>query len=227
MKRTLGSHIFKNLPTMSMTAVLIVFAVFQLQHRSIFPDDWFPSQFANSTFMILFCLWILSELLNTLISRKNSQTTNKDKGSSWVIIAVFWSVLFIAFTLRGFGIGIFSGSLQYAGLILLAVGTILREWSIWVLGKYFTGQVQVRKNAKLVTTGPYSYIRHPSYTGGMLSLTGITLAVGTWFGTLIAFVLSLIAFQYRIHVEEEALQEAFGSEYEDYKNRTYKLFPGF
>lgn len=110
---------------------------------------------------------------------------------------------------------------------MLAVGTILREWSIWILGKYFTGQVQVRENAKLVTNGPYSYIRHPSYTGGMLSLIGITLVVGTWFGTLIAFFLSLIAFQYRIHVEEEALQEAFGSEYEKYKNRTYKLFPGF
>jgi protein-S-isoprenylcysteine O-methyltransferase Ste14 len=220
MKETLDSHIFKNLPTMSMTAVLIIFAVLQLQHHSIFPDDWFPSQFASSTFMILFCVWILSEIINTLISRKNSQTTSKDKGSSWVILAVFWSVLFIAFTLRGFEIGIFGGNLQYAGLILLAVGTILREWSIWILGKHFTGQVQVRKNAKLVTNGPYSYIRHPSYTGGMLSLIGITLAVGTWFGTLIAFVLSLIAFQYRIHVEEEALQEVFGSEYEDYRNRT-------
>ena len=110
-----------------------------------------------------------------------------------------WSVLFIAFTLRGFGIGIFGGSLQYAGLVLIAVGIILREWSIWVLGKYFTGQVQVREKAKLVTNGPYRYIRHPSYTGGMLSLIGITLAIGTWFGALVAFVLSLIAYQYRIH----------------------------
>jgi Putative protein-S-isoprenylcysteine methyltransferase len=227
MKETLGSRVFKNIPTTSLITVLMLFAVFQLQQRSVFPDNWFPSQFASSTFMILFCVWILSEIINTLISRKNSQTTNKDKGSSWVIIAVFWSVLFIAFTLRGFGIGIFGGNLQYAGLVLLAVGTILRQWSIWVLGKHFTGQVQVRKNAKLVTNGPYSYIRHPSYTGGMLSLIGITLAVGTWFGALIAFILSLIAFQYRIHIEEEALQEVFGSEYEEYRNKTYKLFPGF
>jgi protein-S-isoprenylcysteine O-methyltransferase Ste14 len=61
----------------------------------------------------------------------------------------------------------------------------------------------------------------------MLSLIGITLAIGTWVGALVAFVLSLIAYQYRIHVEEKALQEAFGSEYEEYKNRTHKLFPGF
>ena len=153
--------------------------------------------------------------------------TNRDKGSYWVIIAMCWSVIFIAFKLRGSGIGIFGGSLQYAGLILLAVGIILREWSIWVLGKHFTGQVQVRKKAKLVTNGPYNCVRHPSYTGGMLSLMGINLAIGTWLGALIAFVLSLIAYQYRIRIEEKALQEAFGSEYEDYKNRTCKLFPGF
>ena len=227
MKKTLGSDIFKDIPIMSMIVVLILLISFQLQCHSIFSDDWFPSQFAISTFMILFCVWILSEIMNSLFSRKNSQTTNKDKGSYWIIIAMCWSVIFIAFTLRGSGIGTFDGSLQYTGLILLVVGIVLREWSIWVLGKYFTGQVQVRKKAKLVTTGPYSYIRHPSYTGGMLSLIGITLAIGTWVGALVAFVLSLIAYQYRIHVEEEALQEAFGSEYEEYKNRTYKLFPGF
>jgi protein-S-isoprenylcysteine O-methyltransferase Ste14 len=227
MKKTLGSHISEDVPITSMAIVLIVFAIFQLQHRSVFPDNWFPSQFAISSFMILFCVWILSEIINTLFSRKNSQTTNKDKGSCGVIIAVFWSVLFIAFTLRSFGIGIFGGSLQYTGLILLAIGTILREWSIWALGKHFTGQVQVREKAKLVTNGPYNYIRHPSYTGGMLSLIGIPLAIGTWLGVLIAFIFSLIAYQYRIRVEEETLQEAFGSEYEEYKNRTYKLFPGF
>ncbi|AKJ37788.1 isoprenylcysteine carboxyl methyltransferase [Methanosarcina barkeri CM1] len=177
--------------------------------------------------MILFCVWILSEIINFLFSRKNSQTTNKDKGSCWVIIAMVWSVLFIAFTLRGSETGIFGGNSQYSGLVLIAVGIILRKWSIWILEKYFTGQVQVREKAKLVTNGPYSYIRHPSYTEGMLSLIGIALSIGTWFGAFVAFVLSLIAYQYRIHVEEEALQKAFGSEYEEYKNRTYKLFPGF
>ena len=227
MKKILGSRIFNNIPITSMIIVFVLFAIFQLQQRSVFPDDWFPSQFATSTFMILFCGWILTETINSLISRKNSQTTNKDKGSFWVIIVMCWAVIFIAFTLRGSGIGTFGGSLQYAGLILLAAGIILREWSIWVLRKYFTTRVQVREKAKLVTNGPYNYIRHPSYTGGMLSLIGITLSIGTWFGALIAFVLSLIAYQYRIRVEEETLQEAFGSEYEEYRSRTYKLFPGF
>ena len=88
MKKTLGSDIFKDIPIMSMIVVLILLIYFQLQCHSIFSDDWFPSQFAISTFMILFCVWILSEIMNSLFSRKNSHTTNMDKGSSWVIIAV-------------------------------------------------------------------------------------------------------------------------------------------
>lgn len=75
----------------------------------------------------------------------------------------------------------FSGDLQYVGLILLAFGIMLREWSIWVLGKHFTVRVQVSEKAKLVTQGPYMYIRHPSYTGILLTFIGIPLAIGTWF----------------------------------------------
>ena len=122
---------------------------------------------------------------------------------------------------------VYSTDLQYSGLILLFLGIVLREWSIWILGRHFTVRVQVRKNAKLITQGPYKYIRHPSYTGSLLTFAGIPLAVGTWLGALIVLIIRLIAVQYRIRVEEEALQAAFGSEYEEYKKRTWKLFPGF
>ena len=83
------------------------------------------------------------------------------------------------------------------------------------------------EKARLVTRGPYNYIRHPSYTGSLLILTGLSLTIGTWLGSLFAFVVSLIAHEYRIRVEEEALREAFGSDYEEYEKRTWKLFPGF
>ncbi|WP_394697869.1 methyltransferase family protein [uncultured Methanomethylovorans sp.] len=144
-----------------------------------------------------------------------------------IIIAMIWLLLFIVFRFRILGIGIFSGNLQYGGFLLIIVGIVLREWSIWVLGKHFTVQVQIREKAKLVKHGPYKYIRHPSYTGGILSLIGITLSIGTWFRALVAFVISLIGYQYRISIEEKVLQAAFGTEYEEYKNGTWKLFPGF
>ena len=54
-----------------------------------------------------------------------------------------------------------------------------------------------------------------------------TLAIGTWSGALVDVIVSMIAYQYRIRIEEEALKEAFGSEYDEYKKGTRKLFPGF
>lgn len=96
-----------------------------------------------------------------------------------------------------------------------------------MLGKHFTVRVQVREKAKLITQGPYNCIRHPAYTGSFLIFTGISLAVGTWIGAIFAIAINLIAYRYRIRVEEEALLDAFGSDYEEYKKRTWKLFPGF
>lgn len=63
------------------------------------------------------------------------------------------------------------------GFILIVSGIFLRELSIWVLGKHFTVRVQVRDKAKLVTQGPYKYIRHPAYTGGFLTFVGIPLTI--------------------------------------------------
>lgn len=219
--------IFKDIHAMSLVGFLLLFAFFLINHQLIFSDNWFPSHFASSAFTFLFCTWILCEFINSMWSRKNSQSTNKDKGSYRIVIVASYAALIIAFTFRSHEIGIISGSLQYIGLIILIAGILLREWAIWVLGKYFTVRVQVSENAKLVTEGPYKYIRHPAYTGGFLVFAGIPLAIGTWSGALIAIIVSITAYQYRIKIEEKALQEAFGSEYEEYKKRTWKLLPGF
>ncbi len=226
MNKAKGIGIFRDTHVMSLTIFLLMFAFILINHQMIFPDHWFPSPFVASFFTFLFCAWILIEFINSMWSRKNSQSTNKDKGSYRIVIVASYAALIIAFTIRSHEIGIISGSLQYMGLILLTAGILFREWSIWVLGKYFTVRVQISENAKLVTEGPYKYIRHPAYTGGFLVFTGIPLAIGTWLGALVAIIVSIIAYQYRISIEEEALREAFGSEYEDYKKRTLKLLPG-
>jgi protein-S-isoprenylcysteine O-methyltransferase Ste14 len=227
MNETKGSGFFKDIHIMSLTGFLLVFTFFLINHQMIFPDHWFTSHFSASTFTFLFCVWILSEFINSMWSRKNSQSTNKDKGSYKIVIIASYAVLLIAFMFRSNEIGVFNGSLQYIGLITLIAGIFLREWSIWVLGRHFTVRVQVLESAKLVTLVPYKYVRHPAYTGGFLIFSGIPLAIGTWSGALVAIIVSMIAYQYRIRIEEEALQEAFGSEYEEYKKRTWKLLPGF
>jgi protein-S-isoprenylcysteine O-methyltransferase Ste14 len=160
-------------------------------------------------------------------SKKNLQTTKQDEGSYRIIAVASYGALLIVFLFRFFEIGVFRGSLQYIGLFLLVAGILLRQWSIWVLGKNYTVQVQVDEKAKLVKEDPYKYIRHPSYGGYILSFVGAPLALGTWLGVLVALIANWIAIQNRIRIEEQALIEAFGSEYEEYRRITWEIFPGF
>lgn len=62
------------------------------------------------------------------------------------------------------------------GLVILLAGLVLRGWSIMTLGEYFTGSVAVSSDQPVVTAGPYRVLRHPSYSGLLLIMTGIGLA---------------------------------------------------
>jgi protein-S-isoprenylcysteine O-methyltransferase Ste14 len=179
MNKTQGSEISRNMKIVTLVAFLFSLTIFLLKRRPVFPDQWFPSHFTALAFTFILFAWLLSESINNLWSLKNSQKTNQDKGSRRIIVFASYTALLIAFMFRIFKIGIFNGGLQYIGIILIVAGIILREWSIWVLGKYFTARVQVSEKAKLVTQGPYKYIRHPAYCGYILSFVGTPLAVGT------------------------------------------------
>jgi protein-S-isoprenylcysteine O-methyltransferase Ste14 len=117
--------------------------------------------------------------------------------------------------------------IQYLGLLLIFAGSVLREWAILRLGRFFSRTVQIEANHKIITDGPYHWIRHPAYTGMFLIYLGIAFAIGTWLGILITAGLMLGATMYRISIEEKVLIEAIGDPYEDYIKHTWRLFPGW
>jgi len=102
---------------------------------------------------------------------------------------------------------------------------ILRFISIWSLGKFFTVDVTIRDNHKIKQDGLYRIIRHPSYTGMLLSFIGLGISINNWISLLTISILVTIAMLYRIKIEERALKDQFGSEYSDYMKRTYRLIP--
>jgi protein-S-isoprenylcysteine O-methyltransferase Ste14 len=108
---------------------------------------------------------------------------------------------------------------------LFAVGGVLRLWPVFVLGHRFSGLVAIQEGHNLVTTGIYSIIRHPSYLGLLLNSLGWGLAFRSSVGVLLTLLLipPLLA---RIRAEEKLLCSQFGSEYEAYRARTWRLIPG-
>jgi len=107
----------------------------------------------------------------------------------------------------------------------MIIGLGLRQWAIAVLGRFFTLTVRVQSNHMIVESGPYRVIRHPSYTGLLLVVAGIALALQTWIGLLINLVVFAVVFGYRIYIEEKALRSVLGEQYVSYSRRTKRLIP--
>jgi protein-S-isoprenylcysteine O-methyltransferase Ste14 len=105
------------------------------------------------------------------------------------------------------------------------IGIIIRQWSIYVLGRFFSSTVAIQKNQKVVDNGPYRLIRHPSYTGILISLIGFGLALQSWAATLLIIIIFAVAYGYRIQVEEKTLTSELGDEYIEYSKKTKRLIP--
>jgi protein-S-isoprenylcysteine O-methyltransferase Ste14 len=111
-----------------------------------------------------------------------------------------------------------------AGLVLMASGYLFRLYAIRVLGRFFTVVVATRRDQRVIEVGPYRYVRHPSYTGSLVTFVGMCLALTNWLA-LAALLVPIAGYGYRIAVEEAALQEALGDEYRAYMRRTKRLIP--
>jgi protein-S-isoprenylcysteine O-methyltransferase Ste14 len=111
------------------------------------------------------------------------------------------------------------------GIALLSAGVALRVWSITVLGRHFTAVVQTADTQELIEQGPYARIRHPSYSGVLLTLLGECIAFQSVFGAVASALLMVPAYWYRISVEEQALLARFEGRYVEYQKRTGAVLP--
>jgi protein-S-isoprenylcysteine O-methyltransferase Ste14 len=112
------------------------------------------------------------------------------------------------------------------GLTAMAAGIGLRAWSIISLGRFFQYQLTIQSGHRVVTSGPYRYVRHPSYAGIALVLIGIALATGDVLSMVAVLVLGGTGLWVRIHVEERQLAGALGAEYEQFAATHKRLVPG-
>ncbi len=117
------------------------------------------------------------------------------------------------------------------GVLLLIVGGYLRMKARLTLRReagfdnlVSTSRLQIVKSQKLVTDGPYKYIRHPLYLGETLRNFGIVVILSSLYGILLVMIATAFLL-FRMNLEEEMLVEAFGSDYEDYKKNTKRLIP--
>lgn len=170
----------------------------------------------------------VSEIILVFTRRSGTQSESRDRNSLWLLWFVIAGSIVLALIVQGsvpetrFP---HPRLFYFAGLTLFIVGIILRWYSIWMLGRFFTVDVAIAKEHRLIDSGPYRLLRHPSYTGALLAFIGFGLCLNNWLSMLCLVGPIAAAFLFRIHVEERALRDALGDDYRAYSQRTKRLIP--
>ena len=99
--------------------------------------------------------------------------------------------------------------IRWLGAGLMSMGAFMIVWGIRSLGRSLTPGIEPLPHAELVTSGAYAHVRHPIYTGVVLSLSGYTLAWSNWTLALMVGLLALQYFQAKARAEERWLLKRF------------------
>ncbi|HYT74998.1 MAG TPA: isoprenylcysteine carboxylmethyltransferase family protein, partial [Vicinamibacterales bacterium] len=154
---------------------------------------------------------------------------SQDARSMQVIVLGMWIGLGAAFPLAHIARFAFTGAARagafWAGTALLVAGSLLRRHCWRVLGEYFTGNVQTVSGQRVIDRGAYCYVRHPSYTAGIMMFLGIGIALGSWLSALVTLLSSAGVYAYRVGIEERALASALGQPYIDYMKTRKRFVP--
>ena len=173
---------------------------------------------------------VLDSLLRKDSVAKSLKTSEDDKGTSrfiQVVAVIYLVVLLLTALLNQFQIGIVEPHLVFTaiGVVLMAVGVVIRVVAMRTLGKFFTRTLQIREGHHVVSNGIYRRVRHPGYLGDILLFVGSGIATSNVITTVLILGMFLTAYVRRIAVEEQMLTDQLGKEYSDYKARTWKLIP--
>ena len=168
--------------------------------------------------------------LLALFSRSSglSSGEREDRGNRWVVPTLLVLSLLLAWLppyMDGRDLWtLHPPIIPYLGLILYVLGGVLRIMPVFALGRRFSGLVAIQHGHRLKTDGLYRFIRHPSYTGLLVSCTGLVLIFRCGIGLFLVVGIFAILLA-RIKSEEALLASTFGEEYEAYRRRTWRLVP--
>jgi protein-S-isoprenylcysteine O-methyltransferase Ste14 len=164
-----------------------------------------------------------------LLVRRRDGPVAQDRSTKWIIVLASRVAILAALAIALLAPGLRAGANTWwtlgLGVAIVLAGVALRAWAILTLGRYFRREVTIEPGQRVVRSGPYRLLRHPSYAGIALSFAGLGLAFGSWVSAAVALVIVLAGMLPRIRVEERALAAAFGPEYADYAGSTARIVP--
>lgn len=116
-------------------------------------------------------------------------------------------------------------AIAWVGVAFGFLGLATRLWAVLTLRERYTKTLLVHTDHAVERRGPYRWVRHPGYLGSLLVLNGIALASGNWVVLVSSLSVTLLAYTYRIRVEDRMLVGALGQPYADYRQQVRALLP--
>ena len=179
---------------------------------------------------IVIALWNMVAIYWIFMAFKNKSVTKSERSFSRTLYLIVMLASFYLLFSRNFIIDFGLNSpfyensfLYYVGFIVSVLGLFFAVYARYFLGKDWSGRVEIKKDHRLITTGPYALTRNPIYTGLLFGILGTALMCNQVKG-LVALVLIFTMLSLKIKKEEEFLINNF-SDYDNYKQRVKKLIP--
>lgn len=208
----------KKLPSIAL--FLIVFYLCPLSGRLVLVYTW-------PVLVLAFFCTVLFATQPTLSINESKEHKGTDGWSIWLILGVSGAGQIISLMEWAYKQGApeHLDAWAIAGLACLALGTAFRLWAINTLKTNFAATVQIKQGQQLITSGPYRWLRHPSYTGAWIAMIGAAILMHSYLGLVLMGPGMLLVYMRRIAVEERTLEQAFGHAYTNMKMHTQRLVP--
>lgn len=185
---------------------------------------------ARIALLVTVMAFALSELTIRLRSAVHRGSARVDRGSIVAVVGAIAAGVLAAGWFAATGVGAarsVGAALLGGGIVGIWIGIALRQWAVWVLGPFFTVAVRVSDRQAVVDHGPYRWVRHPAYSGLLLSTIGLGMALENWLSLLSLVILPVVGLVIRIRVEERALLIMLGEPYRVYAAaHRWRLVPG-
>jgi protein-S-isoprenylcysteine O-methyltransferase Ste14 len=189
----------------------------------------FTSRVASWILTAAYVIWLVPEFIYLFTHRVDPKSMTDDHWSGAGISLSLWAGIFLGYWLARAeswaDIAWHPVLLFVLGIVLMVSGVAFRWYAVSVLGKYFSMRLAVQPGQTVVQEGPYRWIRHPSYTGALITLLGLSLVLGNWLSLLSILVAGFIGYSYRVMVEERTLLAALGDPYREYMKHTKRFIP--
>ncbi|MFW9819696.1 MAG: methyltransferase family protein [Candidatus Thorarchaeota archaeon] len=211
---------------------LFFFIFIYLIYQNIFYVILTPEIYAIPIYVVYLLMAYMVTLVDTLI-RSIPEERHPSKIFSFLIllmillspfflIGAFLENRLIISQIFSFWDNIF---VSYIGFILYLTGSFLIIVARAQIGRFGTGELIIEDDHQLFTQGVYHHIRNPMYSGALIATIGFCLVFRCIITLIIMFIYSFLIYRSRIIEEEKILLKKFGKQFEEYKNRTKRLFP--